>query len=84
MALGVPEQVILEDYLLSNEYLVPKYAPILAEHPSLSPLFCLDASYLEAGLDQIRTDYGTVENYLTQELAVDISLLRELFLYPVN
>ncbi|WP_108822403.1 tyrosine-protein phosphatase [Dysgonomonas sp. Marseille-P4361] len=80
-ALGVDEQTIMKDYLLSNVYLANKYSKIKAENPNLSSLFEVKSEFLQAGLDRIKKDHGTVENYLTKVLNVDIAKMREIYLY---
>ena len=37
---------------------------------NLEPALGVDASYLEAGLAQIASDYGTVDGYLTEGLGL--------------
>ena len=37
-------------------------------------------NYLSAGIDSIRTAYGSVETYLRKELGADIGKLREFYL----
>lgn len=80
-ALGVPEEVVMQDYLLSNKYLSSKYGRHMEDYPALRPLFTVDARYLKAGLDRIKTDHGTVQNYLRDILEVDIRKMKKLFLY---
>ena len=79
--LGVPEDVIMQDYLLSNEYLASKYGRYMEEYPALRPLFTVDAAYLQAGLDQIKADHGTVQDYLKNVLGVDIPKMKKIYLY---
>lgn len=80
-ALGVNEATIKEDYLASNVYLAGKYTPLIEEHPNMQPLFEVKAEYLEAGIDQMKKDHGSVENYLTNVLGVDIPKFRAMYLY---
>ncbi|MBF0651240.1 tyrosine-protein phosphatase [Dysgonomonas sp. GY75] len=80
-ALGVDEQIILKDYLLSNTYLANKYAGLKSQYPAISSLFEVKPEFLQAGLDQIKKDHGSVENYLTKVLGVDIQKMREMYLY---
>lgn len=80
-ALGVPEETIMRDYLLSNEYLREKYAAFSAEYPHLGALFGVKREFLQAGIDRIKADHGSVENYLREVLDVDIEKMREMYLY---
>ncbi len=81
LALGVDEERVMEDYLLSNQYIKAKFAPMIARYPAFAPMAGVDARYLQAGLDQIKKEHGTIENYLKKVLNVDIDKLREMYLY---
>lgn len=80
-ALGVGEDIIFANYMESNKYLADKYAKYIAEKPQLKPLFEVKPEFLKAGLDQIKKDHGSVENYLANVLMVDISKMRDIYLY---
>lgn len=80
-ALGVDEETILNDYMSSNDYLGDKYAPLKEKNPSMTALFEVRSKYLKAGLDKINTDHGSVDNFLTSILSVDIEKMREKYLY---
>jgi protein-tyrosine phosphatase len=82
-ALGVPRNVIIEDYLLSNEHYRPGpgiAAAMSGRHGdwllSLRPemlelMLKVDASYLEAAFAAIEREHGSVEGYLAGVLGVD-------------
>lgn len=80
-ALGVDENTIIDDYLSSNTYLGDKYAQYIAQNPNLKPLFEVKREFIMAGIDQIKKDHGSVENYLSNVLRVDIKKFREKYLY---
>lgn len=80
-ALGVDENTIIEDYLSSNTYLGDKYAHYIAQNPNLKPLFEVKKEFLKAGIDEIKKEHGSVENYLVNILKVDIQKFREKYLY---
>ncbi|MDR2918416.1 MAG: tyrosine-protein phosphatase [Tannerella sp.] len=80
-ALGVDEETILNDYLLSNKYIKEKYAKYTAQHPSLEPLFSVKPEYLKAGIKKIKDEYGSIDNYLDKVLKVDREKLKEMYLY---
>lgn len=80
-ALGVDEETILDDYLQSNIYLADKYAKYKDESPALKSLFEVQPEFLQAGLNRIKKDHGSVENYLTTVLNVDIKKMRQKYLY---
>lgn len=80
-SLGVSNKVIFEDYLQSNVYLADKYADVSAKYPGLEPLFSVKKEYLQAGFTQIEEDYGSIENFLRDELHVDLEKMKEKYLY---
>jgi protein-tyrosine phosphatase len=80
-SLGVPQQTVLEDYLLTNDtgdfeaFIRTRHLAQLgladAHHPLLSMpeevrrvLFSADAAFLDATLETITRDWGSVEQYL--------------------
>lgn len=77
-ALGVPEETIMEDYLLTNRYTAADRADVIAEgrtysdDPSLA--FALEAfesvreAYLNNAIRSIREHFGTLDDYLTEAL----------------
>ncbi|NDV46431.1 tyrosine-protein phosphatase [Paludibacter sp. 221] len=80
-SLGVDEGAILNDYLLSAEYLKDKYAKYVEFYPNIEPLMTVKPEFLQAGIDKIKEDYGSVENYLTDVLKVDLNKMKKMFLY---
>ncbi len=80
-SLGVDEETILKDYLASNKYLGDKYTPIVSKYPNLKPLLEVRPQYIQAGIEEIKNKYGSIDNFLTKELKVDTLKMRELYLY---
>jgi protein-tyrosine phosphatase len=80
-ALGVDEKTIYENYLASNLFLADKYNKYIALKPNLKPLFEVKVEYLKAGIEKIRKDHQTIENYLVAILNVDIVKLKQMYLY---
>lgn len=80
-SLGVDEGTILKDYLASNGYLGDKYAPLIAKYPNMKSLFEVKPEFLKAGLAQIKKDHGSIDNYLTDVLNVDLNKMKQLYLY---
>jgi protein-tyrosine phosphatase len=79
-SLGVDEETVLNDYLLSNKYLEAKYAPVKAKYPSMAPAYEVKKEFIQAGLQKIKAEHGSIENYLQKVLDVDIQKMRELYL----
>lgn len=75
---GVDSQTIMDDYLLTNEYTKDSMAKSLAilhqyfgdVAANMAPLVGVEASFLQAGIDQLTADYGTVDRYLTEGLGL--------------
>lgn len=89
-ALGVPEYIIEEDYLASNNYIDPKKTIIFSEplteslQEAMTALFSANKAYLGFTFDYIRKNYGSIDNYLEKEVRVSkgkIIILRKLMLY---
>ena len=90
---GVPEATIMQDYLATNSYTASLMsiakAYMLLENPGWSPatidaLLGVEPSYLQAGLDQVATTYGSMLAYLTQGLGLtqaDLYVLRAKMVY---
>jgi len=76
--LGVPEGKVYEDFLRSNEYILPAYKSYI-EHfvaaggdPSIPrDMLGVKADYLRAAFDQVTSQYGNIENYFDKGLGVD-------------
>ncbi|CAM4189348.1 tyrosine-protein phosphatase [Paenibacillus tarimensis] len=79
LALGVPEETVMADYLLTNEGLASFTAAIkarLAPHLDEQGLLSFEAmmaakpAYLEAALDAIKGRYGSYDAYFKQEFGL--------------
>lgn len=83
--LGVGEEDVFHDYLLTNEQLLPALEPTLDEAESmgvdrdlLRPVLGVDRRYLEAAIDRMTTDYGDIDGYMSRGLGLGDSLLSRL------
>jgi len=80
LSLGVAEETVYEDYMLTNQYRRNFYAFVLrwislysffrTSPDALVPLLEARREYLKAALDTIREKYGSVDEYLTSALGV--------------
>ena len=70
-ALGVPDDLITEDYLLPNRLYRrdPSASSDLPENVK-QVLASVEASFLAAGFEAISSDYGDLENYLSRGLGL--------------
>lgn len=76
-ALGADRDTIMEDYLLSAEYIKGKYDFITDRFPQFAPLTTVKKEYLEAALNVIDKEFGGMENYLVNNLGADLEKLRK-------
>ena len=81
LALGVPEQTVYDDYLLTNATTASRTERVLwlvrlrsfgrADLARIRPIFEARREYLSAGLDEMRRGFGDFDSYLTDALGVD-------------
>ena len=95
-ALGVPEKTILADYAMSGDllraHLTPSFKAAMSDHqnggamaasPAMSAMLDSDPAYLEAAFASIRKQYGSLDAYMSQKLAIgptQIAALRAAYL----
>ncbi len=87
LLLGVSEDDVMRDHLLTNAELLPQLKPIFdrfaaagGDPETLRPVLGVESGYLAASLDEMKTRYGTVERYFDVGLhipATDQQRLRE-------
>lgn len=92
LLLGVPEDVVVAEYLQSGPVIAAHFAPHLAAFAArggdpelLRPLIEVRPAYLEAGLAAVHDAYGTVERYVEIGLGVDAATratVRRTFVEP--
>jgi protein-tyrosine phosphatase len=77
MLLGVSDDDVMRDFMLTNDELLPSLKPVFAqfEHAGgrrelLEPVLGVRPEYLEAALDELRTNYGDIETYFTKGLGL--------------
>lgn len=88
--LGVSEDVVLDDFLRSNDYVLPAYRKVIdaftgaGGDPAIAAaVFGVRAEYLKASFDEVKAKYGTVERYFAEGLGIDAAgrkALRDRFL----
>ncbi len=76
--LGVPEEKVYEDYLRSNEYILPAYKQAIdgfvaqGGDPSIpQDLLGVKTEYLKAAFDEVNALYGSIEAYFEKGLEID-------------
>lgn len=89
-AVGVPQNVIVSDYLLSQESInVQSIVKDVQSKPeyfqeAVTALFSVRPSYINYTIDYINQKYGSVDNYIEKELNLTTqnkNLLRKYLLY---
>jgi protein-tyrosine phosphatase len=78
LLLGVPDDAVMEDYLLSGPRLQPVVEPWInafaargGDPELLRPLVGVRPDYLEAALDEVRRRFGSIEGYFEEGLGID-------------
>lgn len=83
-ALDIPEEVIMDDYLLTNKYLNKKTVPIdVFNSPpevqeAVTTMLNAEKRFINSALEAIKKRYGTMDNYLNEELGVSPAVKRRL------
>lgn len=87
--LGVPDELVLADYLLTNAQLLPALQPKFdafaargGDPELLMPVFGVRERYLEAARDELRRRYGTINGYFADGLGLTadtVAALRDAF-----
>ncbi|MFD4183432.1 tyrosine-protein phosphatase [Rhodococcus sp. NPDC058514] len=83
---GVSSQTIMDDYLLTNEYVKDSIAKSIEglkqafgdAYVNFLPLVTVEQSFLQAGLDQVTTSYGSMDKYLTEGLGLSPDTIGKL------
>lgn len=87
---GVPKDKVMEDYLRSNDYIIPAYQKAIDTFVAgggdrAIPLAILGVKkdYLNAAFDEMQKKYGTIENYFSKGLGINTTqqkVLRDILL----
>lgn len=79
LALGVPRDVVMQDYLLTNTlYRRPEGMGSHAPEEVLAVLWRVQEEFLNAALHRVDNDFGGVQTYLVEVLGVDAAAQKEL------
>jgi protein-tyrosine phosphatase len=85
LLLGVPNEQVIEDFLLTNTELLPALRPVFDRFQAaggdptlLEPILGVRVEYLEASLDEMRNRFGTIDNYFTNGLGLDAATIAAL------
>jgi protein-tyrosine phosphatase len=82
---GVDRDAVLAEYELTNRDLLPQLAPLLNEFEQaggdpalLRPVLGVDATYLNAALEEMEILYGSIDGYFTLGLGLGAASRQEL------
>ena len=78
LALGVPRELVMRDYMLTAEFFSPqleidrlrKKYQMQLEAEAILPMLEVHEDYLSAALNSIESRYSSIESYLSEELGV--------------
>jgi protein-tyrosine phosphatase len=83
--LGVPDELVMKEYLLTNAQLLPTEQPLIdrfraqgGDPAVIGPLLGVAAEYLEAARDEMRSVFGTIEEYFGEGLTIDEGIQKAL------
>jgi protein-tyrosine phosphatase len=83
--LGVPHDLVMEEYLLSARSLAPTFRLVLdafraqgGDPELLAPIARVRPEYLDAALDEMGHRFGSIEGYFDEGLGIDATTQQEL------
>lgn len=85
LLLGVSHEDVLYEYELTNRDLLPALKPILEHFTAaggnrrlLEPVLGVDARYLQAAIDEMHHEFGSIEAYFSDGLRIDANAQQHL------
>jgi protein-tyrosine phosphatase len=85
LLLGVSEDDVYADYLLTNDQLVPALQPVVDKFAAaggdpdlLTPILGVQRSYLDAGLEEMHTRFKSIDGYFTDGLGLDAATIEKI------
>ena len=76
--LGVPDDLVMQEYLLTNAELLPAEQPLLERFKALGgdpevlrPVVAVAPEYLEAARDEMDKTFGSIKGYFSEGLGLD-------------
>ena len=88
--LGVPKETVMADYMRTNDYTLPQVQHAIdafvaggGDRAIALAVLGVKPEYLEASLDEMQKQYGSIEKYFSAGLGIDAAgqqALRERFL----
>lgn len=85
LVVGVGEDDVRREYLLTNDELLPALTPILdgfaakgGDPDLLLPVLGVRSSYLDAALEEVRTRFGSIDGYFADGLGLGMDVTERL------
>jgi protein-tyrosine phosphatase len=85
MLLGVPDEVVMREYMLTNDQLLPAKRHVFEQFEAmggdpelLMTVFGVREEFLDAARDEMRKRFGTIEGYFTEGLGLGAKTLKTL------
>ncbi len=79
LALGVPRELVMQDFLLSNDlYRRPDLPATQTPREALEVLWRVEVGFLQAALDAVDAEHGGIERYFEQRLGLGPAARRTL------
>jgi len=85
LELGVQEQTVMNDYLLSNTYVLPGYESVLQSYQAkggnpavIRPVLGVAAQFLNTSLATVTKEYGSINGYFTKGLGLSAKTIAAL------
>ena len=88
LAVGVPMETVINDYMKTNEYTkefvddylkkIKLYSLNQADVDQLRPIMGVEERFIIAAMDRIVEDYGSIENFIAEGLEIDDETLGKL------
>ena len=76
--LGVPKETVMADYMRTNDYTLPQFQHAIdafvaggGERSIALAVLGVKPEYLEASLDEMQKQYGSIESYFSEGLGID-------------
>ena len=76
--LGVPAETVMADYMRTNDYTLPQFQHAIdafvaggGERSIALAVLGVKPEYLEASLDEMQKQYGSIESYFSEGLGID-------------
>ncbi len=92
--LGVPQETVMEDFLLTNHYtaratdrqlfMIKLFSLFRTDTEALRPLFGVEPAYLQAAFDAIDSSYGDFDTYRRDALGLDDAELAAFRTYALE